>query len=70
MVQETVRTTQRKNKWASKLGGHCMGTTGRKWAKKRKQAGSQGEGIKEIRSKQKSTVAPPKGLKHSEASAR
>ena len=28
------KTVFRKNKWAAKLGGHYLGTTGRKWAKK------------------------------------
>ena len=53
-------SVHRKNKRAAKLGGHVLGTTGRKWARKIKSMGAV-DGIKEIRSKQTSTVAPLNG---------
>ena len=56
------RTGHRKNKWAAKLGNYSIGKLGRKWARRVKSMGAV-DGIKEIRSKQKSTVAPLKGQK-------
>ena len=59
---DTERKAKRKNKWASKLAGHFLGKTGKKWAEKLKKLGREA-GIQAIRSKQKPTVPPPKNAK-------